>query len=90
MTSKNMSLWHTCVFIAYCYYAVRLYYLMYFLLFYCILIATLSLLLFCIHVLFMYMYVMFYSTGYREVMPLVWKRMNEPGKNWRIVYKVSN
>jgi len=29
------------------------------------------------------------SEGYREVMPLLWERLNEKGRNWRIVFKVG-
>lgn len=27
------------------------------------------------------------SDGFREIMPLVWQRMDEKGRNWRIVFK---
>jgi hypothetical protein len=29
-----------------------------------------------------------YSQGYREIMPLVWERISQPNKNWRIIVKV--
>jgi len=29
----------------------------------------------------------FHYDGYNEVMPLIWQRMNETGRNWRIVFK---
>lgn len=29
------------------------------------------------------------SNGFKEVMPLIWERIGEQGKNWRIIFKVS-
>lgn len=28
--------------------------------------------------------------AYKEIMPLIWKRMGEPARNWRTIYKVRS